>query len=156
MPEGRSILHVPESNLFMQEAKKAWQELSTDLNHPTGAVVVKYGKIIGRGANHSIFRWKFFVKLHAWGICVRKALKIPSGQKYWLCPGCVTNKNHAEASAVRDALEQKGAKAVFGADVYLHGHWWCCKPCWDKMIEVGIKDVYLLEGAKEKFDRQTR
>lgn len=151
MPEGRSILYVPKENPFMIEAEKAWREMSTDLNHPTGAVIVKDGQIIGRGANHSVFSYKPFVRLHAAGVCVRKFFKVKSGQKYWLCPGCVTNKNHAESSAIRDAVSKHGAEAVKGADLYLHGHWWCCKPCWDSMIAAGIINVYLLEGSEKLF-----
>jgi hypothetical protein len=38
-------------------------------------------------------------------------------------------------------------------DLYLWGHWWCCKLCWDKMIEVGIKNVYLMEGVDKLFKK---
>ncbi len=151
IPEGKTIFYVSEEDVFMKEAKKFSLTHSTDLNHPTGAVVVKNGTVLGYGANHSIFKQKWFVNLHGKGWCVRKWLKAKSGTKYWLCPGCVTNKNHAEASAVRDAINKHGVESVKGSDLYLWGHWWCCKPCWEAIIEAGIINVYLMEGSQTKF-----
>lgn len=87
-------------------------------------------------------------------MCVRKLLKVRSGTKYWLCPGCSTHHDHAESGAVRDALAKSGREAVQGADVYLYGHYWCCKPCWDAMIAGGIRDVYVVERADELFGRK--
>lgn len=40
-----------------------------------------------------------------------------------------------------------------GADVYMFGHWWCCEPCWQSMIEAGVRDVYVTEDAHERFSR---
>ncbi len=53
---------------------------------------------------------------------------------------------HAEARAVKNA----GVKA-HGGDLYLWGHWWCCKPCWDAMISAGIKNVYLYTESQKLF-----
>jgi deoxycytidylate deaminase len=151
LPEGREIKYVAETDLFISEAKRIRKEFSTDEGHPTGAVVVLGDEIIGRGANQSALKNKKLIDLHKKGVCVRRFLKIPSGQKYWMCPGCSKNKHHAEARAVKDAL--KNGKSPKGADLYLYGHWWCCKPCWDEMIAAGIKNVYLVEGATEQFKR---
>ncbi|MBU0614216.1 hypothetical protein KJ766_02960, partial [Patescibacteria group bacterium] len=41
-----------------------------------------------------------------------------------------------------------------GADLYMYGHWWCCKPCWDAMIEAGIRDVYVCSDAHKRFTRE--
>jgi tRNA(Arg) A34 adenosine deaminase TadA len=151
LPEGWTISYVPENNPFLQEAKKFSLEHSTDLNHPTGAVVVKDAQILGYGANCATFKQKWFTRLHGKGVCFRKWLKVKSGTKYWVCPGCVTNKNHAEASAIRDAIKKYGAQKVGGADLYLWGHWWCCKPCFDSIIAAGIINVYLMKGSEEVF-----
>lgn len=147
--ENREIKTVPENNFFMHEAKSACAELSTDHGHPTGAVVVKDGKIIGRWGNKSKLKNKKLIEFHKNFFCIRRFLKIKTGTKYWLCPGCSSSKYHAEAGAVKDALKKNGD--INGADLYLYGHWWCCKPCWDTMIKAGIRDVYLLEGGEEKF-----
>ncbi len=155
LPEGRTIKYVPEMNVFMSEAKRVRDTQSTDEGHPTGAVVALNEKIIGRGANQSALKNKKLIALHKKGWCVRRLLKIPSGQKYWMCPGCSKNKHHAEARAAKDAIAQqkKIGQSAQGTDLYLYGHWWCCKPCWDAMIAAGIKDVYLVEGATGMFKR---
>lgn len=141
----------------MTEAARARSELTTELNHSTGAVVVKEGKVIGRAANQAGFKNRKLQEFHGKGFCVRRLLKISSGQKYWLCPGCAKSHDHAEWRAVRGALQNAqsltGTSSIAGADLYLHGHWWCCKPCWDAMIAAGIRDVYLVEGAEEQFKR---
>jgi deoxycytidylate deaminase len=67
---------------------------------------------------------------------------------YWTCSGC-SPKFHAEQSAIRNA--QKNGHDLHGADLYLWGHWWCCENCWEKMIDVGIKKVFLAEEAKMMF-----
>lgn len=138
LPEGREILYVPEDNEFMQAAKEYALSHSEDRPHPTGAVAVLNGEVFGRGGN-----------FHGPEGCERKKLGIPKGEGFELCEGC-SYKNHGERQAVDDA--KKNGKETQGADVYLWGHWWCCKPCWDAMIEAGIKNVYLLERSWELFD----
>ncbi len=142
LPAGRTIEFVPIENEFMKAAKYAAEELSLDEKHPTGAVVVKNGKVIGHGANGS--EW------HENNQCERKLRKSKTGEDYHLCEGCHP-KNHAEPSAIRNA-EERGENCE-GADLYLWGHWWCCADCWKAMIEAGIRDVYLVEGAKEMFGK---
>lgn len=126
----------------MQAAIAAAKELSKDPGHPIGAVLVVDGEVVARGANGSDHHL-----LHG---CERKKHGIPTGQGYELCPGC-DPVNHAEQTLLRDA-EGKGQN-VKGGDIYLYGHWWCCESCWAKMIEAGVGNVYLVEGAEEKFKR---
>ncbi|MDB5259206.1 MAG: hypothetical protein JWO73_414 [Candidatus Taylorbacteria bacterium] len=152
LPPGRTFKYVPADNPFMQATEEVTKRLSTDMKHPTGAVVVKDGKIIASDANRSALRSLFLIRLHKTGWCVRKWLRIPSGQKYWLCPGCASHEFHAEHRVVLE-MRKRGIDSN-GADLYHWGHWWCCKPCWDKMIEAGIKDVYLLEGSEKLFMRK--
>ena len=151
LPEGRAIKYVSGENPFMAVAKEACRELSSDRQHPTGAVLVKDGKVLYRAANQSAIKNPRLLAIHQRGLCVRKFLKIPTGQKYWLCPGCASSINPAETGLVAEA-KKNGVETV-GADVYLWGHWWCCKPCWDGMISAGIKDVYLLEGSEKLFNK---
>ena len=151
LPDGRTIGYVPADNPFMREAERVRNECSTDAFHSTGAVVVQDGIIIGRGANQSRLKNKKIQQFHKKYFCIRRLFKIPSGQKYWLCPGCSPYSYHAESGAIRDALSRKDS--IKGSDVYLYGHWWCCKPCWDSMISAGIKDVYLVENADALFKK---
>jgi deoxycytidylate deaminase len=140
-PEGK-IYYVAAENEHMQAAKEFAREKSLDKVMPTGTVLVKDGKVIGRGANGSDY--------HEKNGCERVRLNIPTGEGYELCEGC-SPKNHSEPKAIADASE-KGNKAE-GAKAYLWGHWWCCESCWQAMIKNGITDVYLLEGSEELFNK---
>lgn len=151
IPEGRSILFAPPDNPFILHSKDYALKYSTDQNHPTGAVVVKNDAILGEASNQSGYRKKLLIEAHKKWFCIRKWFKVKSGTKYWLCPGCATSKNHAETRACVDAIKKCGKEKVLGADLYLWGHWWCCKPCWDTMIKSGIKNVYLQEGSEITF-----
>ncbi len=150
LPEGKHILYVSDGNPFMQEAKHACNGLSTESKQPTGAVLVRDGKIIARAANESRIKNVSLLKLHN-RLCMRKLLHVPTGTHYWVCPGCAAYRQHAESRVVR-AARNDGIKTD-GADLYLYGHWWCCKPCWDAMISAGIRDIYLLDGSDKLFNR---
>lgn len=134
----------------MKEAEKIRNELSTDYLVSTGSVIVVGDKVVARGANQANIKNKKIREIHRKGICVRKILNVKTGQKYWLCPGCGDHRNHSETQAIEDA--KKNGANIEGADLYLYGHWWCCQPCWDKMIKAGIKNIYLLEGSENKFN----
>lgn len=149
LPEGRDIKYVPVTNIFMAEAMDARNTLSTEMNHPTGAVGVFDGKIISKEANKSKFRSKKLIDFHKNKFCIRKFFKIKTGTKYWMCPGCATHHQHSESRVSADLMK----KGILGADLYLYGHWWCCKPCWDAMIKAGIKNVYLVDNAEELFKK---
>lgn len=150
LPKGRTILYVPANNPFILEAKKVAFEQATDRRYVAGAVVVSNGKVIGRGALHSKIKNKKLIQLHQDGWCIRRMLKIKSGEKYWLCPGCAAPRNHSEPTAIRNA--RKTGHDTKGADLYLWGHWWFCKDCWNVMIAAGIKNVYLMENSEVLFN----
>ncbi|HMO78708.1 MAG TPA: deaminase [Candidatus Paceibacterota bacterium] len=152
LPKGKDIKYVPITNQFMKLAYDTAQKESTDGVNPTGSVVVKDGKVLGKSANKSpLGHFKKFYEMHKNGFCIRRLLKIKTGQKYWACPGCAKPYHHSEQGAIRNA-KQNGHDTK-GADLYLWGHWWCCKSCWDKMIDAGIKDVYVVDSAEENFKR---
>jgi len=149
LPPGCSIKLVPETDKFMTEAKQMRLQFATERNQPSGAVVVSNGEIIGRGANQSALKNVFLSDLHTRGWCIRHRLKIKTGNKYWLCPGCANYKLHSESRAVADA--KKNNRSTVGAELYLWGHWWACQPCWDRMLEAGIKTVYVTDDAHLRF-----
>ena len=144
LPLGWEVNYVSSDNKWMKEARICADEMSSDANHPTGAVIVKEDKIIGRGANYSGFHKNIG--------CVRRFLRnlfpVPSGKMYWTCRGC-SPRYHAEQTAIRDA-QFKGLETK-GADLYLWGHWWCCESCWEQMINAEIGRVFVQDNAKEKF-----
>jgi deoxycytidylate deaminase len=149
LPEGRNILYVPESNQFMARAKQVRDEKSTDKSVPTGSVLTTDGKIIGEAANLAALTSKRLIRFHK-RFCLRRLLNIKTGGKYWLCPGCAKPKNHSEARAIMNA--KRNGNSTQGADLYLYGHWWCCRPCWNEMTKAGIRNVYLLEGSEILFN----
>jgi deoxycytidylate deaminase len=144
LPEGRTILYVPASNPFMVEAKEFARLNSLDKSIQTGSVIVKDGKIIGRGANGSSY--------HETHECERVRLKMPTGQGYELCEGCHP-KNHSEPKAIKNAKDLGNDPS--GADLYLWGHWWFCEPCWNAIISADIKDVYVIENSENLFNRES-
>lgn len=142
MPKEGRIEYVAAENEFMQAAKEYAKKHSLDRVMPNASVVVKDGKIIGRGANGSTY--------HDTHECERIKRGIPTGQGYELCEGCHP-KNHSEPKAVKDAL--KTQSDLSGAAIYLWGHWWCCEPCWQAMLENGIRTVYLLKDSEKLFNK---
>lgn len=142
IPEGRKISYVGPDNPYMQLAKEYARLYSQDEIMPGASIVVKDRKVIGIGANGSDYHKKY--------PCKRKELKCKTGEGYELCEGCHP-KNHSEPTAIRNAVNK--GNDTKGADLYLWGHWWCCKPCWDAMGEAGIRNVYLLEDSEKLFNK---
>ncbi|RJO61452.1 hypothetical protein C4544_02980 [candidate division WS5 bacterium] len=141
LPEGREIFHVGEDDPNMQEAKKMWAK-STCTKQRTGAVVVRDGEVIGR-ANNTV--------KNAPDECPRDKEGFKTGEGYHLCKDvCEQVQGHSEANAVKNA--QTESRETEGGDIYLYGHWWCCKGCWDEMIKGGIRHVYLLDEADMETD----
>lgn len=152
LPEGREIKYVSLDNFYMQTAREFSKNNSTDRLQPTGSVIVQDSKIIGEAANVIPLTNPKLVEMHRNGLCTRKLLKVKTGTKYWLCPGCAKYSDHSEQRAIKQA--RGNGLDTKGADLYLYGHWWCCKPCWDKITEAGIKNVYLLNDSEKLFNSQ--
>jgi deoxycytidylate deaminase len=144
MPIGKSIKYVDESDQYMVQAKEV-ARLSNEQQQPTGAVIVCEGKVILGASNKNPLNSSFLIKLHK-KYCIRHMLKIPSGEKYWVCPGCATNESHAESRVAKFFLGKNVSDKT--PDLYLWGHWWCCDVCWNNMLKIPIRDVYLLRGVK--------
>lgn len=142
----REIKYVPLKNRWMLEAKKMADEQTGCVWWPTGAVIVKNEKIIGYGSNPA----ELVVP------CPRWVNKCPTGEGYNLCNDVCKRigYGHSEYAAIENAKENNND--AYGADLYLYGHWWCCKKCWDAMIAAGIKNVYLLKNAENIFTREKR
>lgn len=143
LPEGRKFEYVPSDNQFIRIARFFARLQSLDKTMPGAAVVVKDDEILGIGANGSDYHGK-----HG---CERVRRKCKTGEGYELCEGCHP-KNHSEPRAILNT-ELLGYDPQ-DADLYLWGHWWCCKCCWDTMIEAGINNVYLMENSEVLFNKQ--
>lgn len=154
LPEGRTIFYVSADNSFMREAKEVARKESTDKRFSTGAVVVSVrdGVIVSRDANKAPLTSEKLINLHK-KYCVRKMFKIPSGHKYWLCPGCAAGDHHAEYRASKRLIKQ-GYDKTDQFDLYLWGHWWACSDCWGKMLEIPLRNVYVMEGSEILFNEK--
>lgn len=142
-PDDKASITYTDFNEFMQSAFEYARDNSHDVTMPTGSVIVLDGKIIGKGANGSDY--------HKANGCERVKRGIPTGQGYELCEGCHPH-NHSEPRAIVDALESN--HKLDGATLYLWGHWWCCEPCWNAMINVGINQAVLLKGSEVLFNKE--
>ena len=145
LPEDRTFFFVSADHPHMQAAQQARAEDAGDPIWPNGAVLVRDGEVVARAGNG------YNRGSHLIHICPRIVHNCPSGEGYDLC-GLHNNPGHAEQMVI-DVAREAGIETE-GADLYMYGHWWCCKPCWDKMIEAGIANVYLPEGADELFTRE--
>jgi deoxycytidylate deaminase len=144
IPKGRIIGYVSADNPFMLAAKDVAFRESMDNTVPTGSVIVLNDEIVGAGANGSNY--------HKTHVCERVKRGIPTGQGYELCEGC-SPKNHSEPKAINNA--RKRVQNLDGASLYLWGHWWCCEPCWNAMIEAGISDIYLMDDSEKLFNKDS-
>jgi deoxycytidylate deaminase len=142
MPQEGQIRYVRGQNEFMQQAKENARKHSLDAVMPNASVLVKDGRIIGRGANGSTY--------HDTHECERIKRGIPTGEGYELCEGCHP-KNHSEPKAIADALAQ--GHNPKDAEIYLWGHWWCCEPCWKAMLDNGVRVVHLLQDSQKLFNK---
>lgn len=141
LPKNRKILYVKPDNKYMKEATKLLKK-SGCIKQPTAAVVVKDGKIIGRGTNAGK-RTK---------VCPRIVHNCPTGTGYEYCKNICNQQGHAEVMAIGDAL--KRTENLRGASLYLDGHWWICKPCWDLIIKVGISRCYLRKDSIRLYKKK--
>lgn len=141
-PDGREVRYVSESDPIILMAMRYARQYSLDKTMPNASVIVREGSPIAAGANGSHYHL-----IHG---CRRQACGAGPGQDYHLCEGCHP-RNHSERRALRYAVER--GLDTDGADLYLWGHFGCCRDCWEAMIEAGICDVYLLEGAERIFNK---
>lgn len=141
LPVGRTLLYVLAENPFIARGQQISQPIRDRYPEAiiTASVIVRGGQVIGEGVNNPVHT----------SFCPRTVFQCPSGEGYELCPRHCHSDSHSEASAIRAARER--GELTEGADLYLYGHWWSCRPCWEKMIAAGIRDVYLVEGATEAF-----
>jgi len=147
LPLDRIIKYAPASDPFMEEALEEVAKMEAthpEVNRPTAAILVKDGRVVAKSRNGSIHKT----------FCPRVCLNSPSGQEYEYCPNHCHGRNHAEATTVRKAKE--AGIDTTGADLYLAGHWWACKSCWDSMIEGKINDLFLVEDAHTLYDEVER
>ena len=126
---------------------KSESNLSNCLRRRIGAVIVKNGDVVGRGANRSKEQ---ITPCSEKGWCIRDVLNIPRGKGYDVC-----NSIHAEINAIISASDESlkdstmylvGYDAVTGKTVENLD---CCKNCKASIVKVGIKMVYIKQSDNQ-------
>jgi deoxycytidylate deaminase len=153
---------VPKTNDFITAAKNAAIKHSLTSIFPIGIVAVKEGVVMAEAGNgNGYHEANLETPGHRKG-CVRRYLnderekeglpKFKSGEGFEFCPGCHAD-SHAEANLLKNAKESGTYEKLGGADVYMYGHFWCCKPCWEKLMSAGVQNIYLPETANMFKDK---
>lgn len=101
----------PSWDEYFMRITKEVAERSTCMSAKLGAIIVKEGRIISSGYNGAPRRTK---DSYEWGFCLRRHLKIPSGQRYELCRSV-----HAEQNAIVNAA--RAATSPVDGDMYIYG-----------------------------------
>jgi len=144
LPIDRKFNFVELYDQWMTEARKASEDRVVCSWWPTGAVLVKDNKIIGRGSNGGRFV----------PLCPRYLNNCPTGTGYEYCTAECQQTSHAEVSAINDAIALGNSPE--NADLYLFGHWWACESCWEHIIKHKVKNVFLVRNAHKIFTREKR
>jgi dCMP deaminase len=129
---------VKSDEYYFNRAKRLTETKSTCLKIKTAAVIVKNGRIIGRGYN--LCSPEGFNHGKPVGSCLR--MTTPTGTGYELCKGV-----HAEVLAIADS----GAKNCKGAILYLSGHFYPCWHCESLARIVGVKEIKVKDIGAKKF-----
>lgn len=141
---------------FLNRAKVA-AERSTCLRRKIGAVIIKDGVEISSGYVGSPRKTPHCVDI---GICLRRDLRIPSGQRYELCRSV-----HAEQNAIINAA--RVGVSVVGGEMYIYSErikgeynnskedklkiYGPCMICKKEIINAGLKAVHMREhGVGDK------
>ena len=127
LPHGRRLVYVGREHRYA-EAARAMAVQSGCVKQRTGAVIVKRGKIVGRG-NNTVSRIPT--------VCPRQSMG--TGVGYEFCKQYCQQGAHAEIAALTDA-----GTDVSGADLYLVGHHWVCRDCWRALEAAGIREVFIV------------
>ncbi len=96
------------------------------------ALVIKDGRIIGRGFNMCAPDGTQYGERV--DMCPRAALS--SGTGYELC-----RPRHAERQAIRDAVSAFGENACEGATIIISGHYWACDGCREAIERAKIATI---------------
>lgn len=123
------------------EIAKREADSSNCLRRHIGAVIVKNGVVVGRGANRTP---KQKISCSEKGWCIRNILNVPRGKGYDICSSV-----HAEINAIISApnnLLKYSTMYLVGYEVASGEaieHLDCCENCKSSIIKAGIEKVYI-------------
>jgi len=143
------VIKMAQVEYYMKRAAKVAKKSNCEMVH-WGAVLVKNGKIIGRGFNNvsqqALYR---FCK----PTCIRKGIR--SCTQTEMCAA-----THAEANAIDDALVKNKLRWIKNADMYIYGYkseinipivlkYYPCMTCAIKMIQYGVNAVWFYQPTAD-------
>ena len=114
---------------------------STCLRRNVGALAVREKRILATGYNGAPSGLAHCIDIG----CIRKKLKIPSGQRQELCRGL-----HAEQNVIIQAVNHK----VDLKDSILYVTNQPCATCTKMLISVGVKKIIILEGYPDELAKR--
>jgi len=131
----------PSWDEYFLEVAALVAKRSTCLRRSVGAVLVKDKKILATGYNGAPSGLKHCIDIG----CLRKKLKIPSGQRHELCYGL-----HAE----QNVLLQAALYGITTKESVLYITNQPCIICAKMLINAGIKEIVISSGYPDKLARR--
>jgi dCMP deaminase len=138
MKNKKEICRRPSWDEYFLEVAHLVSKRATCLRRRVGAVLVKNKKILATGYNGAPSGLKHCIDIG----CLRKKLKIPSGERHELCRGL-----HAEQNVILQA-------ALYGVstrDSVLYITNQPCIICAKMLINAGIKEVVIAGDYPDKL-----
>jgi len=138
-------------NYYLDIAETISQR-STCLRRKYGAIIVNNDEIISTGYNGAA---RGCVSCLETGICKRKELNIPSGERYELCKSVHSEQNAIISASRRDMMN--GAMYLVGTNVittddingYLNKNTEPCLLCKRMIVNAGIEKVIIRRAPTE-------
>lgn len=143
MPPDRRLKYVDGSDPIMTATMMHARTHSLDATMPNASTLVHHNQILISAANGSIHH-------RVYG-CARQLHDSATGEDYDLCVGCQP-QNHSERRVI--CLARENNMPTSDADLYLWGHFGCCRDCWSTIIAAGINDVILVRDANILFNKK--
>jgi len=128
----------PSWDEYFLEMAKLVSKRSTCLRRSVGAVLVRDKRILATGYNGAPSGLKHCIEIG----CIRRKLKIPSGERHELCRAL-----HAE----QNALIQSSLHGISVKDATLYSTTQPCVICAKMLINAGIKEVVITHGYPDKM-----
>lgn len=138
MRNKKNLYKRPSWDEYFLELARLVSKRSTCLRRQVGAVLVKDKKILTTGYNGAPSGIRHCTDIG----CLRKKMKIPSGERHELCRGL-----HAEQNVLlQAALVGTSTK---GSTLYITNQ--PCMICAKMLINAGIKEIVIADGYPDKL-----
>ena len=130
----------PSKDEYYLNIAKEVARRSTCLSVKIGAIIVKDDQIVATGYNGAPRKVRDCYEI---GVCLRRKLKIPSGEKYEICrsvhaeQNCIINAARAGVSILNGTMYQVGFRVVNGKEKLVTAY--PCFICKKMIINAGLE-----------------